>query len=88
MKRRIAIRPLPYFVRTEELRSVAEGVLKENGGLTIYALRENLKNFNVPTPKCLAAVLRKDPQKRFKSDNKIWHILKSQPLYLYLPQES
>ena len=72
--RRIA-RETPYFARTEELRSAAAEVLKETGGLTIGELRKNLKRFNVPTTTCLAAVLCKDTRKRFKSENKIWHIV-------------
>ena len=66
---------LPYFELTEKLRNVAVEVLKEKGGLTIHELLKKLKRFNVPTTTCLAAVLSKDPQKRFKSENKIWHIL-------------
>ena len=75
MTRRMARRPRPYFERTDELRSAAAGVLKETGGLTINELRRNLKSFNVPTTTCLAAVLCKDPQQRFKSENRIWHML-------------
>ena len=73
--RRMARSPRPYFERIEELRSAAAEVLKETGGLTISELREKLKSFNVPTTTCLAAVLCKDPQQRFKSENRIWHML-------------
>ena len=75
MTRRMPRSPRPYFERIEELRSAAAGVLKETGGLTIDELRKNLKSFNVPTSTCLAAVLCKDPQQRFKSENRIWHML-------------
>jgi len=68
-------KPFPYFERKEELRRTAAEVLKENGGMTIHELHKKLRKFNVPTTTCLAAVLSKDPRKRFKSENKIWHTL-------------
>ena len=73
VKNRSTQKPLPYFERTEELRRAVAKVLKETGGLTINELHKKVRRFNVPTTTCLAAVLCKDPQKRFKSENKIWH---------------
>jgi len=72
---RMTQKSLPYFERTEELRRVAAEVLKETDGMTIHELHKKLRSFNVPTTTCLAAVLSKDPQKRFKSENKIWHMV-------------
>ena len=75
LENRTTQKPLPYFERTEELRSAAAEVLKETGGLTINELHKKVRSFNVPTTTCLAAVLCKDPRKRFKSENKIWRTL-------------
>ena len=75
LKNRTTQKPPPYFERTEELRNTAAKVLKEAGGLTINELHKKVRSFNVPTTTCLAAVLRQDPQKRFKSENKIWRTL-------------
>jgi len=68
-------KPCPYFERTEELRRAAAEVLKETDGMTIHELHKKLRSFKVPTTTHLAAVLSKDPRKRFKSENKIWHTL-------------
>jgi hypothetical protein len=75
LENRTTQKPPPYFERKEELRNTAAKVLKEADGMTIHELHKKLKNFNVPTTTCLAAVLCKDPRKRFKSENKIWHTL-------------
>ncbi|MFH0896873.1 MAG: hypothetical protein V1850_02345 [Candidatus Bathyarchaeota archaeon] len=75
LKNRTTQKPIPYFERTEELRRATAEVLKETGGLAIHELHKKLRSFNVPTITCLAAVLCKDPRKRFKSENKIWHTL-------------
>ena len=72
---RMTRKSLPYFERTEELRNTAAKVLKEADDMTIQELHKKLKNFNIPTTTCLAAVLSKDPRKRFKSENKIWHMV-------------
>lgn len=72
---RVTQKSLPYFERTEELRKVVAEVLKETDGMTIHELHKKLRSFNIPTNTCLTAVLCKDPRKRFKSENKIWHTL-------------
>ena len=72
---RMTRKPQPYFERTEELRRTAAEVLKETGGLTINELHKKLRSFNIPTTTHLAAVLSRDPRKRFKAENKVWHTL-------------
>jgi len=72
---RMTRKPCPYFERTEELRRVVAEVLKETDDMTIHELHKKLRSFNIPTNTCLTAVLCKDPWKRFKSENKIWHTL-------------
>ena len=75
LKNRTTQKPPPYFERTEELRNTAAKVLKEADDMTIHELHKKLRSFKVPTTTCLAAVLRQDPQKRFKSEKKIWRTL-------------
>jgi hypothetical protein len=75
LEKRIKRKYCPYFERMEELRKKAVKVLKGTEGMTIHELYKKLRSFNVPTTMHLSNVLCKDPQKRFKSENKIWHTL-------------
>ena len=75
LQNRSTQKPPPYFERVEELRRTARKVLKKTGGMPINELHKKLRRFKIPTTKHLAAVLSKDPRKRFKSENKIWYTL-------------
>ena len=68
-------RSYPYFEQTEELRNAAVKILRNTDGMLIQQLHKKLSRFRVPTTKHLSNVLCKDPKKRFKAKNKIWHTL-------------